>query len=65
MSKLGVSKELLELLIENFMFNLESTIVDIDDDDYEELTKHFSEIKELVGANGLNVDIDDIDMYEE
>lgn len=65
MSKLGVSKELLELLIENFMFNLESTIVDIDDDDYEELTKHFSEIKELVGANGLNVDIDDIDIYEE
>ena len=64
MSKLGVSKELLELLIENFMFNLESTIVDIDDDDYEELTKHFSEIKELVGANGLNVDIDDIDIYE-
>ena len=36
MSKLGVSKELLELLIENFMFNLESTIVDIDDDDYED-----------------------------
>lgn len=64
MSKLGVSKELLELLIENFIFNLESTTVDIDDDDYEELTKHFSEIKELVGANSLNVDIDDIDIYE-
>ena len=64
MTKVKVSKDLMELLIENFMFNLESTIVDIDDDEYEEIKKYFNEIKNLVDKNNLDVDIEDIDIYE-
>ena len=64
MGKVKVSKGLMELLIENFMFNLESTIVDIDDDEYEEIKKYFNEIKNLVDKNNLDVDIEDIDIYE-
>ena len=64
MTKVKVSKDLMELLIENFMFNLESTIVDIDDDEYEEIKKYFNEIKNLVDKNNLDVDFEDIDIYE-
>ena len=58
MCKVQMSKELAELLIDGYLFNLDGMVMDMPDESFEELKNLFEELKSVVKKYKLGVDED-------
>ena len=56
MCKVNMSKELAELLIDDYLFNLDGMVIDMPDEAFEELKELFNELKDVVEKYNLEVD---------